>query len=391
MALFDGARAQYGSSRAIITAVPYLQINPDARSAALGSLGVASAPDVFSLHWNPAKYSFAEQKFGIAASYSDYLWMKTMWNFGNDISLKTGFNTLHAYYKIKERSAAAFSFKYFGLGEVTFTDEYGNEIGVYEPFDISFDVAYSYRLSPVFSAALAARYIYSDLTQGQYIQGAQTSAGQSVAFDLAVYCQKSLELGSKDGEVRWGADISNIGTKLSYSETANQKEFLPTNLRLGSGFTFRFDENNSLSFQFDANKLLVPTPPVYLIDSNGYPVYDDAGNPVIADGMDPNVSVCKGMIQSWYDAPGGFREEMQEWSVASGFEYRYKTYFSLRTGMYYQHESKVNWRFITAGAGFKVGIFGMDFGLRIPLEYKMKDAYNSFYYLRTSIVFSSLK
>lgn len=139
-----------------------------------------------------------------------------------------------------------------------------------------------------------------------------------------------------DGEVRCGADIY-IGTKIAYSKTAEDKDFLPTNLRLGAGFTFWFDENNSLSFQFDANKLLVPTPPVYLIDSNGHPAYDDSGDPVIAEGKDPNVSVCKGMI------------------------------------------------------GFRIGIFAMDFGLRIPFEYMMKDAYTSIYYLRTSIAFSSLK
>ncbi len=391
VSLWSGAQNYWDDENynPILTNVQYLQLVPDARSAGMGEAGVASSPDAFSMHWNPAKFAFLENKYGIAVSYSDYLWMNLMWKFNDKMDISTGFNTLHACMKIKEKSALAFSFTYFdAFGDITYTDEYGNELGTFKPLDLNLDLAYSYRFSNTFSAALAGRYIYSRMTQDQSIQAEGKGSASSVAFDLAVYYQQPLELGSRDGEIRWGVDVSNIGMKMAYFFYPEKKSFLPTNLRLGAGFTYYFDENNSLSFQFDANKLLVPTPPVYMRDEMGNPVYDEDGNPVVAEGMDPNVTVCKGMIQSWYDAPGGFKEEMHEWAVAGGFEYRYKTFFSARSGIFYEHKTKGNRRYYTAGAGFRVGIFGMDFGLILPLEEKISDSYVSIFYLRSSAAIS---
>ena len=227
------------------------------------------------------------------------------------------------------------------------------------------------------------------------MQGKETRVGRSVALDLAAYFQKPFELGSRSGEVRGGVNISNIGTKMSFYRYAVKKNFLPTNFRIGAGFTYSFDERNSLAVQFDANKLLVPTPPVYLVETdstgNTYPVYDDEGNLVIDKGRDPDVSVIRGMVQSWYDAPGGFTEELHEWMVGGGLEYRFKTLFSLRSGILYEHKTKGTRQFFTFGGGFGIGPFSMNIGLQVPMNRRLSDDLMSFIYLRTSIAINISK
>ncbi len=378
-----------GDNNPIRTAVDYLLIALDARSVGTGESGGASSPDIFSMYWNPAKYAFFEDRFGIAVSFSNYPWMNEMYWFNKDLELSIGFNALHGCWKINDRSALASSFTYYkAFTDVTFTDEFGNQLGTFEPYDLNVDLAYSYRFSDNLSAALAGRYIFSKMIQGQFVQGAETKNASAVAFDMAVYYRKPLSLGSKEGELRLGAGISNIGNKISYVFDADNKRFIPTNLRLGAGFTYRFSEDHSLSCQLDANKLLVPTPPIYMVDSFGLPVYDDEGDLVIAEGMDPNVSVFRGMIQSWYDAPGGLEEEWHEWAFGGGFEYRYKTIFSGRTGIFYENKTKGYRRFFTAGAGFKAGVFEMDMGVKVPIDRAIKDDYFSIFYLRSSIAIS---
>jgi len=205
-----GTAAQYRQGNPIRTTADYLQLSPDARSVGMGECGAASSADVFSMHWNPAKFPFSEDKWGIAASYSDYLWMKEFWKFNGEMEWYIGMNTLHGFWNINERSALASSFTYFNpFGEIMFADEFGNELGVYNPYDINFDVSYSYRFTDNLSAAMAARYIYSRLvSSGQYIQNpGEDKNAQSVACDLAVYYQKPLTLGSGEGEVRWGVDF----------------------------------------------------------------------------------------------------------------------------------------------------------------------------------------
>lgn len=371
----------------IYTAFNYLCMAPDARSTGLGDAGVASSPDMHSMYWNPAKYSFMEDRSGIAVSFSDYLWMKEMWKFNNDISLNIGFNTLQAYYKLNKRLALATSFTYFRhFDDIYYTDEFGNDLGIFKPLDINVDLACSYKFTNTLSAALATRYIYSRLAQTQFVQGGEIINVQSVAFDLAVYYEQPVDLGPEGGVIRIGADISNIGNKVSYAEDTEHKQFIPTNLRVGAGFKYNFSENHSLAFQLDANKLLVPTPPIYERDTmTGGPVYDEEGNWVIAEGMDPNVSVFRGMIQSWYDAPGGFREELHEWAFGGGFEYRYKTILALRSGLFYEHKTKGERRYFTTGAGFKFKNFGLDLGINIPIDIPITDSYLAVFYLRTSI------
>jgi len=214
----------------------------------------------------------------------------------------------------------------------------------------------------VISGAVAARFIYSNLTQGQFVQGAETNAGTSIAADAAVYYQKSVDMGKFDADVTWGINLSNIGSKISYSKTAIKKDFIPTNLRLGGGLNMHFDDYNSLAILLDFNKLQVPTPPIY--DT----IYDDENNPVIKKGMDPNVSPVAGIIQSWYDAPYGFSEEMREWAIAFGLEYWYAKQFSLRTGFFYEDKTKGNRKFVTVGAGLRYSVFGLDLSYLIPFE-----------------------
>jgi hypothetical protein len=341
-------------SRVITTAVPFMMIAPDARSGAMGEVGVATEPDANSMHWNPAKYAFVEKDFGFGISYSP--WLRRL---VNDINLAY----LSGYGRIDEMSTVAATLRYFSLGDITFTDEFGTELGTYRPNEFALDATYSRKFSENISGAVAARFIYSNLTQGQFVQGAETTSGTSIAADVAVYYQKEVDLSRTDGEIRWGLNISNIGTKISYSKTAIKKDFIPTNLRAGVGFTMNLDDYNSLGFSLDINKLLVPTPPIYYPDST-----DAEGNLVIEKGRNPDVSVVQGMIQSWYDAPYGFSEEMREFNFALGVEYWYNKVFSVRGGFFYEDATKGNRKFFTVGAGLRYNVFGLDLAYLIPLE-----------------------
>ena len=347
-------------SRVITTAVPFLMIGPDARSGGMGEIGAASSPDVNSMHWNPAKYAFIDKDMGFGVSYSP--WMREL---VNDINL--AYVSFHK--RINDMSAVAATMRYFSLGEIQFTNDVGQDVGTYSPNEFAIDATYSRKFSEHLSGAVSARFIYSNLTAGQYVSGAETSAGTSIAADIAVYYQKEVDMGNMDGEIAWGIVISNIGAKISYSETQIQRDFIPTNFRMGPRFTLNLDEYNALSFEIDFNKLQVPTPPVYMTnDSTGFPVYDDAGNPVIEKGKDPNVSVVQGMIQSWYDAPYGFNEEMREWSLVFGTEYWYDKQFAVRGGFFYEDATKGNRKFFTLGAGLRYNVFGLDLSYLIPIE-----------------------
>jgi hypothetical protein len=346
-------------SRVITTAVPFLIIAPDARSGGMGEAGVASDPDANSMHWNPAKYAFIDKKFGFATSYSP--WLRQL---VNDINLAY----LAGFYKIDDRQTVAMSLLFFSLGDITFTDEFGENLGTYNPNEFSIDATYSRKFSENISGAVAGRFIYSNLTQGQFVQGAETSAGTSIAADAAVYYKKEVDMGKFGSEISWGINLSNIGNKISYSKTAVKKDFIPTNLRIGGGLKMLFDDYNTLAVLVDFNKLQVPTPPIYQRDSLGNPVYDAENNPVIEKGMDPNVSPVAGIIQSWYDAPYGLSEEMREWSIATGLEYWYAEQFALRAGFFYEDETKGNRKFFTFGAGLRYSVFGLDLSYLVPLQ-----------------------
>ncbi|MFZ6051949.1 type IX secretion system outer membrane channel protein PorV [Halocola ammonii] len=352
-----GERANEVQLNTITTAVPFLMIAPDSRAGALGDAGVASSPDASAMHWNPAKLSFTDKEMEFAVSYSP--WLRQL---VNDMNL----GYLTGYKKLNDQQAVAGALRYFSLGSISFTDNTGNEIRTFQPNEFSLDVAFSQKLSERFSGGVAARYIHSNLTGGTNIQGVDSKPGRSVAVDIsAFYTNDDLEIGNTDITWNWGVNISNIGAKMSYTQTA-ERDFIPTNLRLGTALTFNLDQYNDLGFLVDFNKLLVPTPPVY-----------DPDNPTeVLVGKNPDVGVATAIFQSFTDAPGVYsydqngevtvedgsvlREELREINIGGGVEYWYDRQFAFRAGYFYEHLSKGNRQFITLGAGLKYQVLGFD-------------------------------
>lgn len=335
-------------NNAITTAVPFLLIAPDSRSGSMGDAGVASKPDVNSIHWNPAKLAFAENKYGAGISYTPWLQ-----NLVPDINL----GYLSGYYKLDDRQTVAASLLYFSLGEILFTDPAGNPNGSQIPNEFAIDGAYSGKLSENFSLGLAARFIRSALAIGQVVSGQEIKPGTSAAVDISSYYQREVSINQYKTLMAWGINISNIGTKMNYTTTTD-REFIPINLRIGGSAKIELDDYNELTFLLDLNKLLVPTPPIY----------SDTGRTRIIKGEDPNRSVPAGMFYSFTDAPGGFKEELHEITYSTGFEYWYDKQFSLRGGYFYEHPTKGNRQFFTAGVGLKYNLFGLDFSYLVPAE-----------------------
>ena len=329
----------------ITTAVPFLLISPDSRAGGMGDVGVATSPDANSLHWNPAKFAFVEDEVGFAVSYVP--WLRAL---VPDINL----SYLAGYKKLNKNEAIAMEMRYFTLGDITFTDVIGNNLGQYKPSEFTIGSAYSRKLSDQFSLAISGRYIYSNLTGGQSAGGITTNAGQSIAADVAGYFRKDIRIAKKDMELALGANISNIGNKVRYTETST-RDFIPINLRLGTALNADLDEYNKISFAFDINKLLVPTPPIY----------NDSIDGQIDFGQDPNVSVVSGIFQSFGDAPGGFSEEMREINFSVGTEYWYDDQFAVRVGYFNEHNTKGGRKFFTFGSGVKYNVFALDFSYLI--------------------------
>ncbi|MCD6598489.1 MAG: type IX secretion system outer membrane channel protein PorV [Bacteroidales bacterium] len=346
---------------AIQTSVPFLTIAPDSRSGGMGDVGAATSPDVSSQHWNPAKFAFIEGKGGVGISYSP--WLR---NLIGDINLAY----LSGYYRFDDKQVISSSLTYFSLGNINFTDEYGNTTMNFNPNEFSFDVGYSRAFSDYISGGLVFRYIYSNLTGGTTVGGAETKPGMAVAADIATYYNHPIKISGMDGNAGFGINISNIGTKISYTDDQDPN-FIPTNLRIGGVFALDLDEYNSISLFADLNKLLVPTPPVYwqpgdtLEDGN----IIQPGEQIIKAGKDPNVSVPVGMYQSFYDAPGGASEELHEIAFSIGLEYWYNKVFAIRGGYFYEHETKGNRKFFTVGLGLKLNVFSLDFAYLIPIQH----------------------
>ena len=296
------------------SAVPFLMVSPDACSGSIGDAGVSSTPDENSMHWNPAKYAFIDKQIGVAINYSPWLH-----NLVPDINLAY----LTGYMRLDKNQTIATSLRYFSLGNIQFTNVFGEPIGDYKPNEFALDGTYSRKFTKTLSGAVAARFIHSNLTLGQNVGSQSTKPGNTIAADVAVYQQIPLQFNGMEGLFAWGMNISNIGAKISYSNDNIRKDFIPTNLRFGPSLTLDIDDYNRMSFMVDFNKLLVPTTPLY----------GDSNN--IIKGMDPDVSVPVGMLHSFYDAPDGFKEELREFSIASGIEYWYNKQFALRGGFFY--------------------------------------------------------
>jgi type IX secretion system protein PorV len=271
---------------------------------------------------------------------------------------------LSGYYKISQEQAIAVSMRYFDLGDIFFTDRNNIQQGRFNPRELAIDATYARKLTKEFSLGVTARYIYSNLTGNFSTATIEARPGSSFAVDLSAYYTKEFQ----NSNMSFGGNISNIGSKLTYSDEDN-RDFIPINLRLGGSYTVYLDPYNSLTFALDFNKLLVPTPPIYAIDDNGAIIKDPITNqPVIEKGKDPNRPLLSGMFGSFADAPNGFTEEMSEIMIAFGTEYWYNNTFAARIGYFYEDANKGNRRYLTMGVGFRYNVFGIDFAYLVPAQ-----------------------
>ena len=373
-------------SRVITTGVPFLLIASDARAAGMGDVGVATSADANSQQWNPAKYAFSLSKSGIGVNYTPYLSRLV-----NDIFLGnfTYFNRLN------ERSAFAVSFKYFSLGEIEIVQDEFSEALIEQPNELTFDASYSLRLADQFSMAVALRYLRSDLR----IQAvdANASAASSIGVDIAGFYQSEEEAyDSFNGRWRGGFAIQNLGPKIKYDD-GGRENFLPTTLRLGGGFDFIFDDYNKLAVTAEVTKLLVPTPPVRGTrieynesgETEGFQededeVIEEETNYIIA-GQENNVGFGKGIFQSFGDAPGGFSEELKEFTWSLGAEYTYQDSFAFRAGYFNESEEKGARKFFALGAGFKYTTINIDLSYLFSASKIQSPLENT---LRFSLVFN---
>ena len=320
------------------TSVTSLAIAPDARAGAMGDMGAATEADVYSQYWNPAKYPFNIARAGVGVSYTP--WLRKL---VTDINLAN----LTGFYRIGDYSAVHASLRYFSLGEVYLADMEDMTI---KPYEMAIDAGYSRMLSETFSMAVNLRFILSDI---KYDYTAESSAGKAFSADIALYRLGYFMAGNRECSFGWGLNISNIGSKISYGGSDNS-EFIPTNLRLGMNITIPFNEYNKFSFGADLNKMLVPTYP----KQNEGEADEDYEERVQKDYYD--VSSIAGIFKSFSDAPGGFKEEMQEIQVSGGLEYNYNDRFFLRAGYHHEAASKGNRKYVTAGAGFHMSVFALD-------------------------------
>lgn len=343
----------------ITTSVPFLLISPDSRSGGLGDAGVATSADANSMHGNPSKYAFVKKQTGVSISYTP--WLRAL---VPDINLAY----IAGYYKLKKSGTIATSLRYFSLGDITFTDIVGNTIGQFRPNEFAIDIGYGTKLGDHFSGGGALRYIHSNLTGNITVENSATHSGNSVAADISGFYEgEEFDISGKNSILRLGANISNIGAKISYSDRG-EKDFIPINLKLGSSLHMQLDEFNEVQFTLDINKLLVPTPPIYATDTSGAPIKDANGDYVIEAGKDPDRGIVSGMVGSFSDAPGGFEEELREFNIGGGFEYWYAKQFAIRAGYFNEPSSKGGRKYITLGLGLKYTVFGLDFAYLIPTE-----------------------
>ena len=323
----------------VTTAVPFLRISPDARSGGMGDIGVATSPDANAGFWNIGKVVFNEAKGGVAASYTP--WLKDV---VNDVFLAS----LAGYYKFSDDQALNASLRYFSLGNIQFTDANGNNLNSFKPREFGFDIGYSRKLSSKAGLGVALRYINSDLASGA-TGGSNYKAGSSVAGDIGFYYDNKSVAGNGWA---FGAVLNNLGAKISYTDNADQKDFIPANLGLGTTYTRNFDGSNKLTLGVDLNKLLVPTPPI---------------NPTAPELAEYR---SKSVVGSWFssfgDAPDGMSEEIKELQLSLGAEYTYNNQFSLRAGYFHEHATKGNRRYFTMGLGVKYNVFGLNFSYLLP-------------------------
>ncbi len=329
----------------ITTTVPFLIVPPESRAAGMGDTGVATSPDANSTHWNPSKLAFIDKDFGASLSYSP--WLR---NIVPDMSL----SYVSGYYRLRKQDVIGASIRYFNLGTLNLTNQQGQPLGDSNPREFAVDVAYARQLSKKFSMGVTLRYFQS-LLVGNISGGGTASPASSAAVDISLfYTKPNVMIGGLNTTFAWGANISNIGPRITYVNNQSQ-DFIPSNLRLGTALTGNFDEYNSLTFALDANKLLVPTP-IYLKSS--------AGNDSLV--RDPNQSLLSAIGSSVTSAPGGFSEKLSEFQISVGLEYWYNKLLSIRTGYFYEDKTKGNRNYFTIGGGLRYQSFGLDFAYMLP-------------------------
>lgn len=351
-----------GRRNVVSTAVPFLMITPDSRSGAMADAGVAIPTDPNAIHWNAAKLAFAKDEMGLSISYVP--WLRSL---VPDINL----SYLSGYKRIDAMSTFGASLRYFSLGDIDFTDDKGQGLGSFRPNELAFDGAYARKLSDNFSLGLALRFIYSNLTGGTPVNGTtETKPGTAFAGDISGFWKgKDFTMFNKVFNVNLGVNVSNLGSKITYTDQT-QRDFIPMNLRVGTYINCVIDQYNQIALAIDLNKLLVPTAPIYKTDSSGNTIISPGGLPTVLYGRNPDQPVIQGMLQSFTDAPGGWKEEIREINPSVALEYWYNKQFAARAGYFYEHPTKGNRQYVTLGLGLKYNILNIDVSYLIPTSVK---------------------
>jgi Type IX secretion system protein PorV len=359
-------------ANAVTSAVPFLRITPDSRGGAMGDAGIATSADANSMHYNPSKIAFADKKVSISATFTP--WMRAIGL--NDVYLAY----LSGYSKLDERQAIGFSLRYFSMGQIDFTDEFGAPQGTGRPNEFELAAGYSRKLSDKLSAGVAAKFIYSNLATGQQVEGSEITPGIAGAADMSLTYRTPMNAGERKGDFTFGLAISNLGNKVTYTKS-NVRDYLPMNLGLGLAYTLHLDDFNRLTITGDFNKLLVPTP-------------CDDPDPANCDGLDGTTpddvadyrqyAPVRAVFSSFSDAPGGFQEELKEITTGIGLEYWYDDQFAVRGGYFGEHYSKGNRKYFTVGMGVKYQVFGLNLSYIIPTTNRRNPLDNT---LRFSLIF----
>ncbi|MBA2330865.1 MAG: type IX secretion system outer membrane channel protein PorV [Bacteroidota bacterium] len=336
----------------VTTAVPFLRISPDARAGAMGDVALATSPDAASSFFNLGKVPFNLSNAGINLTYTP--WLKRL---VNDVYLAS----MAGYYKLDDIQAISGSLRYFSLGNIQFTDQFGQLQGEGRPREFGIDIGYSRKLTDRTGLGIGLKYINSNLAAGASSASGTYKAGNAVAADLGFYSNLQNDVGQGWA---FGVAFTNLGSKIAYTDNADQKDFIPANIGLGTSYTYVLDESNSLSFGLDVNKLLVPTPPRFEPNPTGDPDIDENNNRRAFEYR--QTGVMSSWFKSFGDAPGGMSEEVKELQVSVGAEYWYNNQFALRAGYFYEDKTKGNRRFFTTGVGIKYNVFGLNFSYLVP-------------------------
>ena len=349
----------------VVTAVPFLRIVADARSGAMGDVGIAISPDANAMHFNSSKLVFAEEELGVSATYTP--WLRSLGL--NDVYLAY----LTGYKKLDDRQAVGFGLRYFSLGSIQFTDVNGEPLNVGKPNEFEVAVSYSLLLADKLAAGVTGKFIYSNLAAGQQVGGEQIEAGLAGAADLSLTYRTEIDLSNAESNLTLGLALTNLGSKITYTNSVN-RDFLPANLGLGAAWEIQLDDFNSLTIATDINKLMVPTP--------------CQGTDCDVDGIDgpdyKNQSSISGIFSSFGDAPEGFAEELRELMYSFGLEYWYDKQFAVRAGYFNEHSQKGGRKYLTLGLGLKYNIFGLNFSYLVPTTNQQNPLDNT---LRFSLLF----